>query len=166
MEVQGRMSAGGARFQPRDGIIAGYVLKLARESAGLTQPALAEALDVDTGTLQSWESGRRSLAATNVRDFVRLRLCLLNLGVRARLIDAIDDALSADHILDHALEAGDADPAAHPLAGWPLTGVPPAALRGPSPLPRRRGPVPAGPTLTSDQRERFFTNLRATADRL
>ena len=172
------MSVGGARYQPRDGIIAGYVLKLARESAGLTQPALAEALDVDTGTLQSWESGRRSLAATSVRDFVRLRLCLLNLGVRPRLIDAIDDALSADHILDHALDAGDADPAAHPLAGWllprvvsnmlgwPLTGVPPASLRGLSSLPRRRGPVPAGPTLTSDQRERFFANLRATADRL
>jgi transcriptional regulator with XRE-family HTH domain len=163
-----------------DGIIAGYVLKLARESAGLTQPALAEALDIDTGTLQSWESGRRSLAATNVRDFMGLRLRLLGLGVQPRLIEAIDEALSADHVLDHVLSSdpGRADPGAHPLAGWllpravssmlawPLTGALPPALRDLPPLLRRRGPVPAAPPLTAAQRQRFFAHLRATADRL
>ncbi|TMC11950.1 MAG: helix-turn-helix domain-containing protein [Chloroflexi bacterium] len=90
---------GGHGAESRDGIIAGYVLKLARESVGLTQPAMAAALDVDAGTVQSWETGRRSLAATSVRDFVRLRLRLLHLGVAGNVIDAIDDALSADYIL-------------------------------------------------------------------
>jgi transcriptional regulator with XRE-family HTH domain len=166
--------------QSRDGIVAGYVLKLARESIGLTQPALAVALEVDTDTLQSWESGRRSLAATNVRDFVRLRLRLLHLGVAANVIDSIDDALSADYILGSVLHArpDDADPAEHPLAAWllprvvstmlawPLIGRPPAAHLEPARQRRRRGPVPGGPTLTSAERARFFANLRTAADRL
>jgi transcriptional regulator with XRE-family HTH domain len=164
--------------QSRDGIIAGYVLKLARESIGLTQPALAAALEVDTDTLQSWETGRRSLAATNVRDFVRLRLRLLHLGVAANVIDSIDDALSADYILGSVLHARpeEADPADHPLAAWllpravstmlawPLIGRPPAVHL--DPRRRRRGPVPGGPTLTGAERARFFANLRAAADRL
>jgi transcriptional regulator with XRE-family HTH domain len=169
-----------AHTHSRDGIIAGYVLKLGRESASLTQPALAAALDVDTDTLQSWESGRRSLGATNVRDFVRLRLRLLHLGVAANLIDAIDDALSADYILGYVLRTvpEQTDPAEHPLAGWllpravssmlawPLSGTPPSALRVAPTRPRRRGPVPTGPTLTGTERERFYAHLRGTADRM
>lgn len=163
---------------PRDGIIAGYVLKLCRESAGLTQPALATALDVDTATLQSWESGRRSLAATHVRDLVRVRLRLLHLGVSANLIDAIDDAVAADYILGYVLGADpeQADPTEHPLAAWllpravssmlawPLAGSPPSALH--VPRVRRRGPVPQGPALTPAERRRFYAHLRGSADRL
>ncbi len=169
-----------ADLPSRDGVIAGYVLKLARESASLTQPALASALEVDTGTLQSWESGRRSLAATNVRDFVRLRLRLLQLGVAPNLIDAIDDALSADYLLGYVLrtDPDEADPAEHPLAcwllprsvsamlAWPLTGTPPSALRVPAVPHRRRGPVPTGPALTGTERQRFFVHLRGAANRM
>jgi len=156
------------------------VLKLARESVGLTQPAMAAALDVDAGTVQSWETGRRSLAATSVRDFVRLRLRLLHLGVAGNLIDAIDDALSADYILGSVLGAHhlDADPAEHPLAAcllpravstmlaWPLIGRPPAAHLDTAGATRRHGPVPDGPLLGPGERARFFDRLRATADRL
>jgi transcriptional regulator with XRE-family HTH domain len=166
------------RARSRDGVIAGYVLKVARESVGLTQPALAAALDVDNGTVQSWETGRRSLAATSVRDFVRLRLRLLHLGVAQSIIGAIDDALSADHILGALLHGDDdADPADHPLAAWllpravstmlswPLIGRPPAHL-GPAERQRRRGPVPDAPALSAVERARFFANLRTAADRL
>jgi transcriptional regulator with XRE-family HTH domain len=167
------------RGHGRDGVIAGYVLKVARESAGVTQPELAGVLDIDTGTLQSWESGRRSLAGTSVREFVRLRLRLLELGVSARLIDALDDALSADHILGVVLHSSpeDADPAAHPLAAWLLPRAVSTMLAWPllerapaEHLPditqRRRGPVPPGPTLTAPERARFFEHLRRAADSL
>jgi transcriptional regulator with XRE-family HTH domain len=175
--VRARRSRAGGDVNPRDGIIAGYVLKVARESVGLTQPALAAALDVDTGTLQSWESGRRSLAGTSVRDLVRLRLCLLHLGVAAAVIDAIDDALSADHILGSVLhtDPAGADPAEHALAAWllpravstmlawPLIGRAPAAHFDAGGRSRRRGPVPGAPALSEPERVRFFDHLRAVA---
>jgi DNA-binding transcriptional regulator YiaG len=47
--------------RPREGLITGFLLKLIRESAGLTQETLAEHLGVDTNTIQGWESdGGRS----------------------------------------------------------------------------------------------------------
>jgi transcriptional regulator with XRE-family HTH domain len=175
-----RRHRGVVRAHGRDGVVAGYVLKVARESVGVTQPALAAALDVDAGTLQSWESGRRSLAGTSVRDFVRLRLRLLELGVDACLIGSLDDALSADHILGAVLHSPpeDADPGEHPLAAWllpravstmlawPLLGRAPAGRLAEVAAQRRRGPVPAGPVLTSSERTRFFEHLRRAADRL
>jgi DNA-binding transcriptional regulator YiaG len=58
------MRTGGGRWpagRPREGLITGFLLKLIRESAGLTQEALAEHLGLDRNTVQGWESGRRSL---------------------------------------------------------------------------------------------------------
>ncbi|WP_442785364.1 helix-turn-helix domain-containing protein [Amycolatopsis sp. H20-H5] len=47
------------------GVVSGFVLKLARQAAGLTQEALAERLSADVSSVQGWESGRRPLAAMN-----------------------------------------------------------------------------------------------------
>ena len=70
-----RPTSGGFRSdgRPRQGLITGYLLKLIRESAGLTQETLAEHLGVDTNTIQGWESGRRSLTGTRVATLVQLR---------------------------------------------------------------------------------------------
>lgn len=54
------------------GVVSGFVLKLARQSAALTQDKLAEVLTVDVTTVQGWESGRRPLSAMNAGDFLRL----------------------------------------------------------------------------------------------
>src|SRR5437879_2353891 len=87
------------RAIPRDGIISGYVLKLARESIDHTQVEIAQQLRIDPQTVHSWETGRRSLAATNVRDLVDLRLRLFNLGVDTALVDSLNPALEADYII-------------------------------------------------------------------
>jgi 5'-deoxynucleotidase YfbR-like HD superfamily hydrolase/transcriptional regulator with XRE-family HTH domain len=164
----------------RDGLITGYVLKLARESTGLSQPALADQLSVDAHTLQSWETGRRSMAGTHVRDFVQLRLRLLTLGAAPVLVESLDAALAADHILAYILQTDpeSADPARHPLAtlllpwgvsnmlSWPLLGTPPATLATDRPRMPRRGPVSPGPLLASSDRLRFFEHLRLVGDRL
>jgi hypothetical protein len=49
-------TSGGFRSdgRPRQGLITGYLLKLIRESAGLTQETLAEHLAVDANTVQGW----------------------------------------------------------------------------------------------------------------
>jgi len=52
------------------GVVSGFVLKLARQSAALTQEKLAEVLTVDVTTVQGWESGRRPLAAMNAGHFL------------------------------------------------------------------------------------------------
>jgi DNA-binding transcriptional regulator YiaG len=48
---------------PAAGIVSGYMLRLCRESAELTQTGMAEVLGVDLATVQGWESGRRPLGA-------------------------------------------------------------------------------------------------------
>jgi transcriptional regulator with XRE-family HTH domain len=105
----------------REGVIAGYVLKLIRESIGLTQEALAEQLDVDKNTIQGWESGRRSLTGTRVANLVQLRHHLRRLGGDGHLIDALDDAMEADWFLAYALtiEPGEIRPVDHPFASVP-----------------------------------------------
>ncbi len=42
-----------------EGRVSGYVFKIVRESAGLTQQQLAADLRVSPATIQGWESGRR-----------------------------------------------------------------------------------------------------------
>lgn len=160
----------------RDGIVAGYVLKLARESVNHTQTELAQRLEIDPQTLHSWEIGRRSLTATHVRDLMRLKWQLLDLGVDPTLVESLDPAMEADYILHQAL----ADPAQidltnYPLCGWllphtvsemlawPLTGAVPSAISHVAPKVVRRGPVARGPTLSSLQRSRFFQNLSDAA---
>ncbi len=163
-----------------DGLITGYVLKLARESVGLSQPALADQLGVDAHTLQSWETGRRSMAGTNVRDFVQLRLRLLTLGADPLLVESLDAALAADHILAYILQSDPerSDPTRHPLAtlllpwgvsnmlAWPLIGSPPATLANVQPRIARRGPVSPAPLLARADQLRFFEYLRLTGDKL
>ena len=55
--------------QSPTGIIAGRILQLARRSAGLSQEAHAERLDVSLDTLQGWESGHAAAAATASRPW-------------------------------------------------------------------------------------------------
>jgi transcriptional regulator with XRE-family HTH domain len=179
--ASGAMRTGGGRWpagRPRDGLITGFLLKLIRESAGLTQEALAEQLGVDRNTVQGWESGRRSLTGTRVATLVQLRHRLRQLGADPRLLAVMDDAAEADYVLAYALatEPGESRPVAHPLAcwvpkrsfaymlAWPFTGQLPVALRqhaGPS----RRGPVAQTPALTTQERTHFFQHLRMVAER-
>jgi transcriptional regulator with XRE-family HTH domain len=164
--------------RPRQGLITGYLFKLIRESAGLTQETLAEHLGVDANTVQGWESGRRSLTGTRVATLVQVRHRLRQLGADPRLLSALDDAAEADYVLAYALgtEPDKSQPAAHPLAcwvpkssfaymlAWPFTGQRPIAFEHQA-LRSRRGPVAQAPALTAEERMRFFQHLRVTAER-
>ena len=161
----------------REAIIAGYVLKVARESIAATQADLADAIKVEKDTVQGWESGRRPLTATNTASFVALGRHLAALGVASTLSDGLMAAVEADLILDHALGAdGENEPFAHPLSAWvlprsvsemlawPFTGVPPLAFQQ-RPGHRRRGPVPTRPVLSTAERQRFFDHFRTMAEK-
>ena len=164
--------------RPREGLITGFLLKLIRESAGLTQETLAEQLGMDSNTIQGWETGRRSLTGTRVATLVQLRHRLRQLGADPRLLAAMDDAAEADYVLAYTLatEPDKSQPAAHPLAcwvpkssfaymlAWPFTGQRPITLEHQA-LRSRRGPVAQAPALTADERMRFFQHLRSTAER-
>jgi transcriptional regulator with XRE-family HTH domain len=170
----GRGSAGSR------GVVAGYLLKIMRESVAMTQARLAENLGVDTATVQGWESGRRPLAALRASDLARLRAGLARLGVAPSLTAALPDCVEADLILSDAIEAGDRviDLPVQLLAStvhrrsltsliiWPFSGVIPEhladATRGAG--TRRRGPVADRPTLSDEERQRFFDHLLITAD--
>jgi transcriptional regulator with XRE-family HTH domain len=157
--------------------ISGYVLKLCRESLDLSQEQLAELAAVERNTVQGWESGRRPLANVQVVTLLRLRDRLRALGVRPQFLTYLTDALDADYILNHILAADVAEPSieAHPLAtyvlprssydllAWPLDGPAPPGLAR---IDRasRRGPVPRGPELSAGERDKFFDQLRRSAD--
>jgi DNA-binding transcriptional regulator YiaG len=58
--ISSRETLRGSQGSPRClGAVSGFLLKLIRESAGLTQVQLAEKLGVDVASVQGWESGRR-----------------------------------------------------------------------------------------------------------
>ena len=97
------------------GLITGALFKVARESAGLTQQDLADALGADKTTVQGWETGRRPLTSARAGNVVALRTELLDLGADPALVDSLDTAAQADHILDRLLDGDPAD-ARHPLA--------------------------------------------------
>jgi transcriptional regulator with XRE-family HTH domain len=172
-----RTGGGDSVARPRDGIITGYLLKQVRQSAGLSQEALAEQVGVDTNTVQGWETGRRSLTGTRVATLVELRHRLRQLGADSQLLAALEDAAEADYVLAYTLgmEPRGGGPDAHPLAcwvpkrsfayllAWPFTGQPPIALRQPA-ARIRRGPVAPAPVLTQEERTRFFTHLRMVAE--
>ncbi|WP_406634825.1 multiprotein-bridging factor 1 family protein [Amycolatopsis sp. WGS_07] len=155
------------------------MLKLARESAGLTQERLAERLAVDGSTVQGWESGRRPVSAMNSGDFVRLCARLPRLGAPPSAGRHLRAAVEADLVLSIGVAAGSTwvDPDLHPLAAtvhrktltnlitWPFTGhLPPEFAVFTSKVPRR-GPVAAGPTLGADEQTRFFDHLMTVAER-
>jgi transcriptional regulator with XRE-family HTH domain len=172
----GRTGGGGPVARPRDGIITGYLLKLLRQSAGLSQEALAEQVGVDSNTIQGWESGRRSLTGTRVATLVQLQHRLRQHGADPKLLALVEDAAEADYVLSYALTAEPTAirPATHLLTNWvlkrsfaymlawPFTGRPPVALNTPI---ARRGPSPDAPVLTAAEKARFFEHLRVTAER-
>lgn len=161
----------------RSGVVAGHLLKLARQQLGLSQERLAERLGQGKNTIQGWESGRRALFNVRRSDLYRLLRSLRALGAAPDVLGLFDDALEADHFLHETLttEPERIDPASHPLSmfvikrgfaemlAWPLTGRAPAAVPDVSITPR--GPEPDRPTLTVGERMRFFAHLRMVAER-
>ena len=172
----GRTGGGGPVARPREGIISGYLLKLIRQSAGLSQEALAELVGVDSNTVQGWESGRRALTGTRVGTLVQLRHRLRRHGADPELLAVVDDAAEADYVLSYALtiEPTELRPAEHLLTSWvlkrsfaymlawPFTGRPPVSLNAPA---VRHGPSADAPVLTAAEKARFFDHLRLTAER-
>ncbi|NDK26923.1 helix-turn-helix transcriptional regulator [Streptomyces sp. TR1341] len=162
-----------ARGCAATGAIAGYVLRVARESAHGTQAGMAEAIGVDLATWQGWETGRRPLANMKAGALLNLRRRLLVLGSDPHLLHLLDPAMDADHIISATLHPEPTAP--HPLAdrvhtrdtahmlAWALNGTTPLALtRGVSLA--RRGPVAKAPLLPAPDRSAFFSQLRETAD--
>lgn len=161
------------------GVVSGFVLKLARQSAALTQEKLAEVLGVDVTTVQGWESGRRPLAAMNAGEFLRLSGRLSRCGAPASTGRHLREAIEADQVLSTGITAGatwvDAD--THPLAAsvhrwtitnlitWPITGKMPQHLHEFTSKVSRRGPAPTYPSLGADERTRFLDHLLTVAER-
>jgi transcriptional regulator with XRE-family HTH domain len=168
----------GTRSARRRGIVSGYILKLIRESVGLTQVVLAEKLTVDVATVQGWESGRRSLTALRADELARLRIRLVGLGARPSVVSLLTNAVEADLVISDAVEAGDkvADAAHHSLAAtvhrrdltnlitWPFTGIAPSRVAQLPRLSSRRGPVADRPVLGADEQARFFDHLLVMSD--
>ncbi|MEV7565639.1 helix-turn-helix domain-containing protein [Streptomyces tanashiensis] len=164
----------GSRSRPATGVVSGFVLRMLRESIPLPQTGLAERLDIDLGTVQGWESGRRPLGNIRTMDLLQLRRNLALLGADGPLLGWLDAAMDADRILTAVLHPP-AEPADHPLAGWvqsretahlvawAVCGIIPPALRSRAIRPRR-GPVAAGPQLSVADRTDFFAQLRQTAE--
>ncbi|MHC0433292.1 helix-turn-helix domain-containing protein [Streptomyces sp. O3] len=166
----------GTSVRSRAGLVSGYVFRVIREQLGLTQETVAERLRVAADTIAGWESGRRPLTAVPVGQMLVHRHRLMQLGTAPALLQAIERAMEADVLLSSALD--DQMPVEESPLGawvmqrdlvevlaWPLTGVPPQPISSlPKPPRPRRGPVPSAPELSSDDRRRFFTRMRHTAE--
>ncbi|WP_064741954.1 helix-turn-helix domain-containing protein [Hamadaea tsunoensis] len=160
------------------GVVTGYLWKLIRESASMTQTALAEDLGVDVASIQAWESGRRPLTALRAGDLARYRIHLLRQGASPALFGVLPDAIEADLVIDHALATDRHDSAAdrHPLAAtvhrrdltnlitWPITGITPTHLRPLLSQPARRGPVARHPVLLARDQAALLQHLVHIAD--
>src|SRR5262249_52755449 len=138
--VGGRGTLRGGQGSPRSlGAVSGFLFKLIRESAGLTQVQLAEQLGVDVASVQGWESGGRPLSSLRVADLARLRFQMLRCGAQPTLLPMLTDAIQADLIIGEAVQAGTqlVDPDGHPLGAtvhqrklsdmitWPFIGQAP-----------------------------------------
>lgn len=156
------------------GTIAGFVMRLARESVPLTQSGMAEVLGVDLGTIQGRESGRRPVGAMKSADLLALSRRLLALGADPVVLGLLEPAMDADRLISTALEPPN-EVGQHPLAGWVHTRAtahminwavngttPPALARLPSPA--RRGPVAKAPLLPGEVRTAFFAHLRRNVE--
>lgn len=156
------------------GTLAGFVLRLCRESAGHTQSGMAEILSVDLATVQGWESGRRPLANMKAGALLELRRKLPVLGADTVLVGLLDPAMDADRIIAAALDPP-RDALLHPLAGWvhdravahmigwAIQGTPPPVVSA-RPLASRRGAAPKSPMLTVVDRQQLFAHLRQVAE--
>jgi hypothetical protein len=163
-----------ARRRAATGCIAGYVLRLARESIPRTQIGMAEALDVDLATIQGWESGRRPLAHMKAGALLDLRRRLPALGADRDVVQLLDAAMDADRIISVSLDPPER-PERHPLAewvhtratshmiAWAVNGRPPPLIAS-RPVPTRRGAVPDAPWLPSPDRVALFGHLREAAE--
>jgi transcriptional regulator with XRE-family HTH domain len=174
----GRDTPTGGQGSRCRGVVSGFVLKLARQSAGLTQERFAEAANADLSTVQAWESGRRSLTALRAADFIRLRNLLTRAGAPPATGRHLQEAVEADLVISSGVESGArwVDRHDHPLAAgvhrrsltnlitWPMTGHLPAQLRGFASKIPRRGPAASCPILHVEERVRFFDHLRTVAD--
>jgi transcriptional regulator with XRE-family HTH domain len=118
------------------GLIAGAVLRAARQSAGLSPSELAAAVDVSDTRILSWETGAEPLAAVPVPLTGRLKSALRTAGAKARLVDDLDPAAWCDLFFE-AISAGEdvtclladplaSEPAFTDLFTWVTTGQPPA----------------------------------------
>jgi transcriptional regulator with XRE-family HTH domain len=142
----------------QQGPIGGYVLKVIRESLGLTQQGLAFRLEVAVDTLRAWETGRRPLGTVRACELIRMRHQFAELGAAAELLAALDAAVEADWMLDCVMSGGELRPSGRlvrPLVAqmlaWPLTGRPPAEVVDVRCGPRR-GPVPSRPVVAGERR--------------
>lgn len=161
------------------GLVSGFVLKVAREATGLTQDRLAEDLAVGVHTVQGWESGRRPLSAINAGGLLSLCARLTRLGAPPSTSRHLLEAIEADQVLSTGITAGAAWSGSdhHPLANsvhrwtitnlitWPIIGRTPQHLSEFTRSTARRGPVPAQPALSTEERVRFFDHLRTVAER-
>lgn len=166
----------GSSSRARSGVISGYVFRVIREQLGHTQETVAEQLKVSADTVAGWESGRRPLTAVPVGQMLIHRHRLLQMGTAPLLLQALERAMEADVLLASALDEGTSVEES-PLGAWvmqrslvevlawPLNGVAPQDVRElPAPRRPRRGPVPTGPELPARDRQRFFTQMRRTAE--
>ena len=122
--------------------------------------------------MQGWETGRRPLTSARAGTLVAHRFTLLDLGADAQLVDALNTAAEADHLLDRLLDDATGR---HPFASrvlpqplsdllaWPLNPNPPRVVASAG-RPARRGPVTVGPMLSAGDRRRLLTNLRTAAE--
>ena len=163
----------------RRAVVSGYLLKLFRESIPRSQEQMAGDLQVDRGTVQGWETGRRPFVAVPLAQSVALRHRYTALGATTSLVDALDVAVEADVLISHIIDTDpeDADLHRHPLGwtvmthtlvellAWPVTGRMPEVVRETAPIAARRGPVASGPILSAAARETFFANLFVLSER-
>lgn len=155
------------------GTITGFVLKLARTSAGLSQEAFAELRGVSLDTVQGWESGRRPLQATRVATLAEVRHELIVTNADMDLVATLEPAIQADWLIGETLQPSRRD---HPFAEWVITRrvhdllvwalveQRPGWLPRPLTNSRRCGPVPDGPELDADERHQVFARLRGLAE--
>ncbi|HEY0450600.1 helix-turn-helix transcriptional regulator [Actinophytocola sp.] len=176
---RGPIALTGGQGSRSTGVVSGFVLKLARQSAALTQDQLAEALAVDVTTVQGWESGRRPLAATHAGDFLRLSARLSRLGAPPSTRRHLTEAIEADQVLSAGITGGGAVVHAetHPLAArvhrrtltnlitWPITRTLPQQLEEFASKVPRRGPVASHPSLAAEEQHRFFDHLLTVVER-
>jgi transcriptional regulator with XRE-family HTH domain len=118
------------------GLTAGLVLRAARLSAGLTQPALAAALQVSENTICSWEDGTEPLACIQVDTVDALKKFLIAANADPELAADIDPATWCDVIL-MAMDNGEdtsclladpltTEPGFAQLFNWATTGQTPS----------------------------------------